>query len=37
MVDFLNYFGELNGFDLLLERFTNNTKLSIQIIAALLK
>ncbi|RNA29124.1 putative ubiquitin carboxyl-terminal hydrolase FAF, partial [Brachionus plicatilis] len=37
LVDFLNYFGELNGFDLLLERFTNNTKLSIQVIAALLK
>lgn len=37
LVDFINYFGRLNGFKLLLERFTNNTKLNIQVIAALLK
>ena len=37
LVDFINHFGELNGFKLLLERFTNNVKLSIQVIVALLK
>lgn len=37
LVDFINYFGKLNGFKLLLERFTSNTKLNIQVIAALLK
>ena len=37
LVDFINYFGELNGFKLLLERFTSSVKLNIQVIAALLK
>lgn len=39
LVDFINHFGELNGFGLLLERFTSNTaaKLNIQVITALLK
>jgi len=37
LVDFINYFGELNGFQLLLERFTSSVKLNIQVIAALLK
>lgn len=37
LVDFINHFGQLDGFKLLLERFTNNTKLNIQVIAALLK
>ena len=37
LIDFINYFGQLDGFKLLLERFTNNVKLNIQVIAALLK
>jgi hypothetical protein len=37
LVDFINYFGELNGFQLLLERFKSSVKLNIQVIAALLK
>ena len=37
LIDFINYFGQQNGFQLLLERFTNSVKLSIQVIAALLK
>lgn len=39
LVDFINHFGDLNGFGLLLERFTSPTanKLNIQVIAALLK
>lgn len=37
LVDFINYFGQLNGFDRLLERFTNNVKLTIPLIASLLK
>ncbi len=39
LVDFINHFGRLNGFQLLLDRFTNTDqqKLNIQVIAALLK
>lgn len=37
LVDFINYFGELKGFQLLMERFTSSVKLNIQVIAALLK
>jgi len=37
IVDFINHFGRLGGFKNLLERFTNGPKLTIQIIAALLK
>jgi ubiquitin carboxyl-terminal hydrolase 9/24 len=39
LVDFINHFGECNGFALLLERFTSPqaAKLNIQVIAALLK
>jgi len=39
LVDFINHFGQLNGFQLLLDRFTHTDhhKLNIQLIAALLK
>jgi hypothetical protein len=37
LVDFINHFGRLNGFKILLERFKNGPKLTIQVIAALLK
>lgn len=37
LVDFINYFGQLNGFKLLLDRFQSKNKLNIQLIAALLK
>jgi ubiquitin carboxyl-terminal hydrolase 9/24 len=37
LVDFINHFGRLNGFKLILDRFKKGPKLSIQVIAALLK
>ena len=36
-VAFMNYFGKLNGFQLLLKRFTSSVKLNIQVVIALLK
>ncbi|XP_043927770.1 probable ubiquitin carboxyl-terminal hydrolase FAF-X [Protopterus annectens] len=37
LVDLINKFGTLNGFQILLDRFLSNTALNVQIIAALIK
>ena len=37
LVDLVNLFGKLGGFDILLERFTNGPNLTVPVIAALIK